>query len=771
MKKHGLSNWYAQVRRCFPLRSGSVFGSIFLILLLLTAGVLVLFFHYVLQTYQAQYRYAVIQRNFSRMEYQADRLNLEIGQLLEQVNGLTHRQDCSRLMVMSDITQSVLSMDVAMYLSSMVQNYDTLDEIWIYFNQSDMILSATQDLLPRTESSYQQLLQTYLEKKELGSLVQVGQGSLLSEKGMLYVAVEYPRASPLITIVLELNPETLLARITENRTNESENIPPIYVYSLYGDPLFDMQTNYPDRKALQIRGTAERMWGEKCYAYSSAVSSSDLILLYWAPGTGLLQMLEVDGRTLVPTYRGWIPKVAPYAFLAICLMLAASLYLFRRIYLPLRQVMDSLAENRECEKIAALRRQGNNELDLVQSMVEDDRRQREIMQSMLVQVQESVREKLILSLFCDEGLDENTLMELSATGTCPLLSGPYGVIYLEWRCGGAERSETILCGVRLSQLTEAICTKWARAYHVNVSSIQIAWLICLPSDSTKAEFERQVQRLRHRLDQESKVLGCRCMLGASGLSQDLSGVKQLYERARREAQRWGYYRSDVAQSPNGTAEDQERITQALQHTISRADYPEIDWDGIVSELIQHDSSGNGKELGMLLDLFMEQMIQHQIDPEESWYQMRQTLGDPTDRLTEYDPRVAQIKMLIHLSIDKLRAKTQSRQYQHIIRAKEYLAEHFGDAGLSLELVSEQIGTTGPYLSHLFSSHLSCGFLDYLNHYRISQAQKLLNATNLTVAEIGLKCGFNSPQNFIRVFKKYTGQTPGQYRGSRGDGQL
>ena len=115
MDRHVAEGWRSRIQKWIPLRSGSVLGSIFLALLLLTAGVLALFSHYVLRTYQDQYRYQTIQSEFAHMEYQADLLQMELGRLLEQVDGLKHREDCSRLMVMEDIAQSTLSMDVAMY--------------------------------------------------------------------------------------------------------------------------------------------------------------------------------------------------------------------------------------------------------------------------------------------------------------------------------------------------------------------------------------------------------------------------------------------------------------------------------------------------------------------------------------------------------------------------------------------------------------------------------------------------------------------------------
>ena len=97
------------------------------------------------------------------------------------------------------------------------------------------------------------------------------------------------------------------------------------------------------------------------------------------------------------------------------------------------------------------------------------------------------------------------------------------------------------------------------------------------------------------------------------------------------------------------------------------------------------------------------------------------------------------------------------------RAKELIEAGYGDSNLSLESVSEKLGLTAPYLSRIFAEHQPPGFLDYLNRYRLKQARILLTETGETVGDIGLKVGFNSPQSFIRVFKRYEGETPGQFR--------
>ena len=104
-----------------------------------------------------------------------------------------------------------------------------------------------------------------------------------------------------------------------------------------------------------------------------------------------------------------------------------------------------------------------------------------------------------------------------------------------------------------------------------------------------------------------------------------------------------------------------------------------------------------------------------------------------------------------------------QQNPYILSAQDYISRHFSDSGLSLNTVAEAIDVNPSYLSKLFKSNLNINFTDYLNHYRIECSLKLLSETNRTLQDISVDSGFNSVQNYIRVFKKFMNMTPGQYR--------
>lgn len=68
-----------------------------------------------------------------------------------------------------------------------------------------------------------------------------------------------------------------------------------------------------------------------------------------------------------------------------------------------------------------------------------------------------------------------------------------------------------------------------------------------------------------------------------------------------------------------------------------------------------------------------------------------------------------------------------------------------------------------YINHLFKRNTGVSVSAYTNRIRVQQAKKALRATEDTVAEIALRCGFSDPNYFSSVFHGAEGLTPTQYR--------
>ena len=86
---------------------------------------------------------------------------------------------------------------------------------------------------------------------------------------------------------------------------------------------------------------------------------------------------------------------------------------------------------------------------------------------------------------------------------------------------------------------------------------------------------------------------------------------------------------------------------------------------------------------------------------------------------------------------------------------------------SAETLSEMaalVNMSEPSFSRFIKRRTGYNFIDCLNNIRISAAsRRLIDEPANTIAEIAFKCGFNNLSNFNRIFKKYKGYTPHDFR--------
>ncbi|MDF2926353.1 MAG: hypothetical protein K0R57_5267 [Paenibacillaceae bacterium] len=83
----------------------------------------------------------------------------------------------------------------------------------------------------------------------------------------------------------------------------------------------------------------------------------------------------------------------------------------------------------------------------------------------------------------------------------------------------------------------------------------------------------------------------------------------------------------------------------------------------------------------------------------------------------------------------------------------------------LECLAEALHLSKNHLSRRFKSETGSSIQECLAAKRIRKACHLLCATSLTVDQIALQIGLESPSYFCKLFKDYVGQSPLQYRRS------
>jgi len=66
---------------------------------------------------------------------------------------------------------------------------------------------------------------------------------------------------------------------------------------------------------------------------------------------------------------------------------------------------------------------------------------------------------------------------------------------------------------------------------------------------------------------------------------------------------------------------------------------------------------------------------------------------------------------------------------------------------------------------MFKLKTKKSFVEYLNEIRVSKACKFLLETDLSMSEIAYECGYKTASNFNKLFKKFIGMTPSEFKKS------
>lgn len=100
----------------------------------------------------------------------------------------------------------------------------------------------------------------------------------------------------------------------------------------------------------------------------------------------------------------------------------------------------------------------------------------------------------------------------------------------------------------------------------------------------------------------------------------------------------------------------------------------------------------------------------------------------------------------------------------ITQSKQYITEHLNDE-LTLAGVSNHVSLNPVYFSRLFKQETGQTYSDFVISLRMQKAMDYLKDPTIRVYEIGLLVGYRNAKHFQKLFKRFTGLTPSEYRES------
>jgi AraC-like DNA-binding protein/ligand-binding sensor protein len=138
---------------------------------------------------------------------------------------------------------------------------------------------------------------------------------------------------------------------------------------------------------------------------------------------------------------------------------------------------------------------------------------------------------------------------------------------------------------------------------------------------------------------------------------------------------------------------------------------------------------------------------------------------------ENSRNIKELTDTLHVIMERLAGRIFSfqgiRHSSALRKAERYIWENY-TRKISLQEIAAASGLSAPYFSTIFKNEMEENLSNYLNRLRVEKATAMLAETNMALSEIATACGFEDQSWFSKIFKSFTGVSPGKYREKGGN---
>lgn len=93
---------------------------------------------------------------------------------------------------------------------------------------------------------------------------------------------------------------------------------------------------------------------------------------------------------------------------------------------------------------------------------------------------------------------------------------------------------------------------------------------------------------------------------------------------------------------------------------------------------------------------------------------------------------------------------------------KYINRNF-QSHITLDEIADKVSMTVPAFCRYFKKATGKTFTELVNEYRVVHATKLLNESQMSIADVCFECGFNNFSHFNKQFNELTGKSASNYR--------
>lgn len=735
------------------LARNSFFVKVALILFGLFLAIVSAFFVFVIRTEEKNLQKSIDVVNVDILKTASTTTEMVLEDLSQTIHQTLWDKDFTGAIINSDRSDYERTMRILTKLNDLASGYSCVDQAMLYSVTGEILYSSNQSMMrveADSDSLIQKILQTDADNKQhVGESVNAP--FLIQQDGQIFLCEtlypEYIRSIGMLMFRLDLS--SLGLQESENQEQSG-----CFVFTAEGNSLLAQQLpqeviELVGKTQLETLPESGSLMGEKNARY----------YYYCSRKTGWIYISPAMGAVAAH-----VPNLSMLLLLFAAALLGGmllSLALARHINRPIRTLLGEVTENEEGF--------AGSEIEYLTRTYHDTFQKNAELTQAISDITPMALERLFSDILSNRTPDMADIQEMFQSLNQPLPDGTKFLVMVAEMAGQDEQplsaAQSNLCLVVIRQNLQKSCYEGVQVFLIPRDNSYAALVLVFEPGIQEKSIREIATDLRRQLENIKSNTPFQLLLGCGNIYAAVNNLCYSYKDAQEQLNRRRFFGETAINDPVQSAwfEEARYIVRRIQLADEQGAQNYITQQ--INKLIQEEK--NSYEVAdycaKFSDCYLNIAQTLDMGNVDDIRLLQKTMLESIRQAAQPHQQLEMFQRFMLRSVDILGNRTRSKSSWHIERIRDFIRTNYANSSLSLNQAAEHIGISPSYLSRLFRQEIGASFVDYVNNVRVEEAKKLLRTTDKIIRDIAFDTGFNSEQNFYRIFKKRTNLSPGEYR--------